>query len=104
MEEKKTRKIETCIYPEEPRNIPSIDATYIKSYLKDKYEKKEISRKTLIDFKEKCEEYIAAKGDRAYFMSYRDYFVQKFFPQLLVRSKTKSKKQSMVDFLDELID
>ena len=37
---KEPRKIAAVIYFKEPRNIPSIDTTYIKSYLKDEYEKK----------------------------------------------------------------
>lgn len=101
---KKNRKTTpVAIYPERPTRIVSIDGEYIKAFFKGEFEKGTITRKEIGQWADKAKKLIQEKGERAYFQEFRTEFVKKFFPELEKRKTEKVKKESMANFLENLL-
>lgn len=99
--EKKPRKprkpVFTAEYPNNPTGLASIDLNYIKDYLKGSATPKE--RKEMLTL---AKELIAQKGNRHYFMPFRQAFAEKYFPALVKKAKDNRKREGIVDFLEGL--
>lgn len=100
---KKRQSIPAAIYPEKPTRIVAIDSKYIKDYLADNFKNGNISRDEMIGWQKLYNDCVETKGERGYFQEYRKQFVKAYFPELVARIDTGSKKESMGDFISSLL-
>lgn len=102
-ETKKRKSIPAAVYPEKPTRIVAIDSKYIKDYLADNFTKGNISKEELIGWQTLYNDCVETRGERGYFQEYRKQFVKAYFPELVGRINTGSKKESMGDFISSLL-
>mgnify|MGYP003539399242 CR=1 FL=1 len=102
---KRNRKpVVMAIYPEIPTSITAINAAYIKAFIKDKFQKGEITKEQVSAWAELTKVFVEEHGERSYFAPLRKEFVKGFFPELAEQAAKKQKKESMLDFLEALVD
>ena len=102
-EKKKRTTVPPAKYPEVPTRIVAIDSKYIKAYLKDNFEKGNISRDEIVGWDKLYKDLVEIHGERLYFHEYRKQFVKAYFPDLEDRISEGKKKESMGDFLASLL-